>query len=78
MSVSLILTRLFYVSAAHHEGTYQIYKNVSDCPMYNTIAAQHAQQLVAAGVDFIVVDMTSARLPWQQKLMHYARSVLTS
>ena len=29
--------------------------------MYSIIAAQHAQQLVAAGVDFVVVDMTSAR-----------------
>ena len=47
------------VYAAQHEGAYQIYKNVSDCPMYSTIAAQHAQQLVAAGVDFVVVDMTS-------------------
>ena len=43
-----------------HEGAYQVYTNVADCPMYSTIAAQHAQQLVAAGVDFVVVDMTSA------------------
>ena len=27
--------------------------------MYAALAAQHAQQLVAAGVDFIVVDMTN-------------------
>ena len=44
-----------------HEGAYQIYTNVSDCPMYQTMAAQHAQQLVTAGVDYVVVDMTSAR-----------------
>ncbi len=62
LALRLGLTQRHAVCAAQHEGAYQIYKNVSDCPMYSDIAAQHAQQLVGAGVDFVVVDMTSACL----------------
>ena len=35
--------------AASHEGAYQIYTKQPDCPMYKTLLAQHAQQLVSAG-----------------------------
>jgi len=44
---------------AAHEGAYQGFYNQPDCPGYRGTLARHAQQLVAAGVDHVLVDMTN-------------------
>lgn len=40
---------------AANEGVYQSFKNQPDCANVTGILTQHARQLVAAGVDHVVV-----------------------
>lgn len=39
-----------------HEGAYQTYVNQPDCPGYRETLRRHATQLVAAGIDHVVVS----------------------
>ena len=41
------------------EGTYYNQHGAPDCPEADSILRQHARQLVQAGIDYVVVDMTS-------------------
>ena len=42
-----------------HEGIYLNQFNVPDCTNWSPILNRHAQQLVAAGVDYVAADMTN-------------------
>lgn len=45
---------------AANEGTYQTYTNQPDCANIKATLTQHAQQLVAAGIDHVVVSQEAA------------------
>ena len=42
-----------------HEGIYVDQFNVPDCTGWSPLLHRHAQQLVAAGVDYVAADMTN-------------------
>ena len=42
-----------------HEGAYQVWTGQPNCADYRATLKRHAQQLVAAGVDHVLVDMTN-------------------
>ena len=42
-----------------HEGIYLNQFNVPDCTGWSSLLHRHAQQLVAAGVDYVAADMTN-------------------
>ena len=42
-----------------HEGIYVNHFDVPDCTGWSALLHRHAQQLVAAGVDYVAADMTN-------------------
>ena len=49
----------YEVSVVPVQGAYQTYTNQPDCPMFRAVVTQHAKQLVAAGIDHVLVGASS-------------------
>lgn len=61
---------------ASHEGVYQTYTNQPDCVNINDTLTRHAQQLVAAGIDHVVVRMFGPLFPNEHMMMRIAKGLL--